>query len=112
MDANIDDFSYLFEKGEKPRNYLKTNRILGFRHAKRYQQSIQNRCKIDARKMHAKSMVNDHPTWELKSIQNLKNIGKNGIRKLMPKFDAKKCIFSPAADFHRFWIDFFGGAGG
>ena len=31
-----------------------------------------------------------HPKWEPQSIQNLKNTGKNGIRKLMPKFDAKK----------------------
>ena len=28
--------------------------------------------------------------WEPKSVQNLKNTGSNGIRKLMPKFDAKK----------------------
>ena len=38
-------------------------------------------------------MENDtkmHPKWEPKSIKNLKNTGKNGIRKLMPKFDAKK----------------------
>ena len=46
MDAKINDFSYLFEKGEEPRNYLKTNRILRFRHAKRCQESIENRCKI------------------------------------------------------------------
>ena len=93
MDAKIDDFSYLFEKGEEPRNYLKTNRILRFRHANRCQESIENRCKIDAIKRHAKSMENYakmDPKWEPKSIQNLKNTGKNGIRKLMPKFDAKK----------------------
>ena len=106
MDAKINDFSYLFEKGEKPRNYLKTNRILGFRHAKRYQKSIKNRCKIDARKRHAKSMENDakmHPKWDTKSIQNLKNTGKNSIRKLMPKFDAKKTHFFSSGGF---WIDF------
>ena len=31
-----------------------------------------------------------HPTWKPTSIQNLKNAGKNCIRALMPKFDAKK----------------------
>ena len=78
MDAQIDDFSYFFEKGEKPRNYLKTNRILGFRHAKRYQKSIQNLCKIDARKTHATSMENNPKMlskWEPISISNLKNTG-------------------------------------
>ena len=54
-----------------------------------------------------------HAKWEPKSIQNMKNTGKNGIRKLMPKFDAKKNQnVSPTALFHRFWIDFLGGAGG
>ena len=61
MDAKINDFSYLFEKGEKPRNYLKTNRILGFRHRKRYQKSIKNQCKIDARKSYAKRPEKRHP---------------------------------------------------
>ena len=116
MDAKINDFSYLFEKGEEPRNYLKTNRILRFRHAKRCQESIENRCKIDVIKRHAKSMGNYakmHPKWEPKSIKNLKNTGKNGIRKLMPKFDAKKNQnVSPTALFHRFWIDFLAVPGG
>ena len=57
MDAEINDFWYLFEKGEKPRNYLKTNRILGFRYAKRHPKSIQNLCKLDAGKRHAKSIL-------------------------------------------------------
>ena len=66
MDAKINDFWYLFEKGEKPRNYLKTNRILGFRHAKRYQKSIQNQCKNDAAKKHANYIENGsklEPKW-------------------------------------------------
>ena len=67
-------------------------------------------------------MENDakmYPKWEPKSIQNLKNTGKNGIRKLMPKFDAKKTylfakktFFFRAADFRRFWIDFLAVPGG
>ena len=116
MDAKINDFWYLFEKGEKPRNYLKTNRILGFRHAKRYQKSIQTPCKIDARKSHAKSMKNDakmHPKWEPKTIQNSKNTGKtaseNWCRNLMPK---KNQNVSPTALFHRFWIEFLAVPGG
>ena len=70
MDAKINDFSYLFEKGEKPRNYLKTNRILGFRHAERYQQSIPNLCKIYAKSMHEKCL---QKAWTimLKCIQNV-----------------------------------------
>ena len=70
MDAKINDFWYLFEKGEKPRNYLKTNRILGFRHAERYQQSIPNLCKIYAKSMHEKCL---QKAWTimLKCIQNV-----------------------------------------
>ena len=65
MDAKINDFWYLFEKGEKPRNSLKTNRFLGFRHAKRYQKSIQ----IDAKSMQEKGM---QKVWKMmpKCIQN------------------------------------------
>ena len=54
-----------------------------------------------------------HLKWEPKSVQNLKNTGKNGIRKLMPKFDAKKNQnSSTTALFHRFWIDFLAVPGG
>ena len=79
MDANIDDFSYFFEKGENARNYLFYNRKRGSRYFKSHEKSVQNLCKIDARKRHAKSMENDtkmHPTWEPKSFKNLKNTGK------------------------------------
>jgi len=96
IDAKINDFSHLFEKGEKPRNYLKTNRILGFRHAKRYQKSIQNRCKIDARKRHAKSVENDdkrEPKWEPKSIKNRKSDGKKTCQKTTSKFEAEQNSF-------------------
>ena len=58
-----------------------------------HEKSIQNRCKIDARKSDAKSMKNDakmEPKWEPKSDQNLKISAKKGIKKLMQKFDAKK----------------------
>ena len=82
MDAEIYDFSCFFEKGENARNYLFYNSFRGSRHLKMHQKSIQNLCKIDARKRHAKSMENDakmHPKWEPKSINNLKNTGKNGI---------------------------------
>ena len=116
MDAKIFDFSCFFEKCENARNYLFYHIKRGSGHLKMHQQSIQNLCKIDARKRHAKSMENDakmHPKWEPKSIQNLKNTGKNGIRKLMPKFDAKKNQnVSRAPDFNRFWIDFSAGPGG
>ena len=107
MDAKINDFSYLFEKGEKPRNYLKTNRILGFRHAKRYQKSIQNLCKIDARKRHAKCMEHDakmHPKWEPKSIKNKKSDGKNACQKKTAKSEAKQirvCEILPVV-----WVPF------
>ena len=59
------------------------------------EKSIENRCKIDARKSDAKSMKNDakkDPKWEPKSDQNLKISTKKGIKKLMQKFDAKKCL--------------------
>ena len=74
--------------------------------SKSHEKTLQNRCKIYARKRHAKSMENDakmHQKWEPKSIQNLKNAGNNGIRKLMPKFYAKKTYFFRA---HRIFIDF------
>ena len=81
-----------------------------------YENSIQNRCKIDARKSDAKSMKNDakmEPKWEPKSDQKLKISEKKGIKKLMQKFDAKKKS-NPniSADFGGFWIDFWGVAGG
>ena len=109
MDAKINVFAFFFNKGENARNYYIYNRKRGSGHAKTHQKSIKNRCKIDAGKRHAKSMKNDakmHPKWEPKSIPNLKNTGINGIRKLMPKFEAKKNQnVSRAPDFHRFWID-------
>ena len=76
---------------------------------------MKNPCKINARKRHAKSMENytkTHPKWEPKSIQILKHTGKNGIRKFMPKFDAKKI---KSGDLPGFSIDFLalpGGKGG
>ena len=57
------------------------------------EKSIKNRCKINARTSDAKNIENDtiiHSKWEPKSIPNLKNTGKNDIRKLMPKFDVKQ----------------------
>ena len=64
--------------------------VLGMQNlSKINEKSMQNRCK----KKVCKSMehyANMHPKWEPKSIQNLNNTRKNGIRKLMPKFDAKK----------------------
>ena len=62
MDAEIYDFSCFFEKGENARNYLFYNSFHGSRHLKMHQKSIQNQCKIDAGKRHAKSMENDAKT--------------------------------------------------
>ena len=69
--AKIFDFSCFFEKGENARNYLFYNIKRGSGHLEMHQKSIQNRCKIDARKRHAKSMENDAkmlPKWKPKSI--------------------------------------------
>ena len=81
-----------------------------------HEKSIQNRCKIDARKSDAKSMKNDakmEPKWEPKSDQNLKISAKKGIKKLMQKFDAKKCWKEENfRDFCGFWRNFWAVAGG
>ena len=93
QNSKINEISYFSEKGWNARNYLFYNRKRGSRYFKSHEKSVQNLCKIDARKRHAKSIENYtkmHPKWEPKSMKNLKNTEKNGIRKLMPKFDAKK----------------------
>ena len=53
MDTNIYEFSYFFEKGENARNYLFYNRKLVSEQVKNEKTIIQNRCKIEARKMDA-----------------------------------------------------------
>ena len=98
IDAKIDENSYFSEKGWNARNYLFYNRKRGSEHLKMHEKSIQNRCKIDARKSDAKSMENDtkmHPKWEPKSIQNLKNTRK----KRYPKIDTE--IWCQKNDFFR-----------
>ena len=75
IDAEIIDFSYFFEKGENARNYLFYNIKRGSGHLKMHQKSIQNRCKIDAGKRHAKSMENDakmQAKWKPRSLEKLK----------------------------------------
>ena len=70
MDAKINDVSCFFEKDENARNYLFYNRKRGSEHIKMQEKSIQNRCKIDARKSDAKNKKNDakmHPKWEPKA---------------------------------------------
>ena len=84
MDAKIFDISCFFEKGENARNYLFYNIKRGSGHLEMHQKSIKIRCKINARKRHAKRMENDanrEPTWEPKSIKNIKNAGKKACRK-------------------------------
>ena len=84
MDADFYDFSCFFEKGEKSRNDCIYKRKRGSGHAKTYQTSIKNRCKIDAGKRHAKSMENDakmEPKWMPKSIKKTKNAGKKACQK-------------------------------
>ena len=94
MENKINENSYFSEKGWNARNYLFYNRKRGFRYLKIIlKKSDKNQYKINTRKRHAKSMENNtkmHTKWESKSIQNLENTLKNDIRKLMPKFDAKK----------------------
>ena len=83
MDAKIFDFSCFFAKGENARNYLFYNIKRGSGHLEMHQKSIQNQCKIDAGKRHAKSMENEakmEPKWEPKSIQNQKKGGKKACR--------------------------------
>jgi hypothetical protein len=50
IDAEIHDFFKCFQKRRKLKNYWLFNRKRGSDNAKRYQQSIENRCKIKARK--------------------------------------------------------------
>ena len=72
MNAEIYDFSCFFEKGENDRNDLFYNRKRGSGHAKTYQTSIKNRCKIDAGKNYAKMIENYakmEPKWEPQSIK-------------------------------------------
>ena len=59
---------------------------------------MQIRCSKKGCKNH-ETCSKMHPKWEPKSIQNLKNAGKNGIRKLMPKFDTKKIKTNQRKDF-------------
>ena len=83
MDAKIGDLSCFFEKGENARNYLFYNIKRGSGHLEMHQKSIQNQCKIDAGKRHAKSMENEakmEPKWEPKSVQNQKKGGKKACR--------------------------------
>ena len=54
MDANINENSYFSEKGYNARNYLFYNRKRGSGHLKSHEKTLQNRCKIYARKSHAK----------------------------------------------------------
>ena len=97
MDAQIYDFSCFFEKGENARNYLFYNIKRGSGHLEMHQKSIQNLCKIDARKRHAKSMENDtkmHPKWEPKSIKNRKSDGKRHAKKQRRNLRPNKTVFS------------------
>ena len=59
MDAEIHDFFECFQKRRKLNNYWFFNRKRGSDHAKRYQQSIENRCKIKARKKATKRSQNE-----------------------------------------------------
>ena len=47
-----------FEKSENARNYVFYNRKRSSGHLEMHHKSIQNECKIDAGKRHAKSMEN------------------------------------------------------
>ena len=78
-------FDTYSKKAKSHETIKQTNRILGFRHGK----CIKNQSKIYAKSMQEKGM---QKVWKLmpKCIQHLKHIGKNGIRRLMPKFDTKK----------------------
>ena len=59
MDAEIHDLFECFQKRRKLNNYWFFNRKRGSDHAKRYQQSIENRCKIKARKKGTKRSQNE-----------------------------------------------------
>ena len=87
MDAKINDLSYLFEKGEKPRNYLKTNRI----YVSGMQKGVKNQSKIYAKSMQEKGM---QKVWKImpKRIQNgSQNPCKirKMLEKRLPKIDAE-----------------------
>ena len=56
MDAEINDCSQLFEKGENAPDPLFSNEKRGAGHANSDQKCIKNQCKIDAGKSHAKMM--------------------------------------------------------
>ena len=84
MDAKINEKSYFSEKGCNARNYLFYNRKRGSGHLKMHENSIQNRCKIDARKSYAKSMENDakiEAKWRPRSLENPK-ICEKGMAKI------------------------------
>ena len=75
MDTKIDTFSNFSEKGCNARNYLFYNRKRGSGHLKMNENSIHNRCKIDARKSYAKSMENYakmEAKWRPRSLENPK----------------------------------------
>ena len=59
MDAEIHDFLECFQKRRKLKHYWFFNGKRGSDHAKRYQQSIENRCKIKARKKATKRSQNE-----------------------------------------------------
>ena len=70
-----------------------------------HEKSIQNRCKIDARKSDAKSMENDakmEAEWSPTSLENLKICEQNACQKLMLKFGAEK---KANADFEITFLD-------
>ena len=72
IDAEIIDFSYFFEKGENAPDPVFSYIIRGSGYLKLHQKPIQNRCKIDAGKRHAKSMENDakmEAKWDPKTMQ-------------------------------------------
>ena len=84
MAAKIVDFSCFFEKRENVRNYLFYNRKRSSGHLKSHEKTLQNRCKIYARKSHAKSMENyakREPKWEQKSVKKHKDAGKKACQK-------------------------------
>ena len=82
MDTKIDNFSNFSEKGWNARNYLFYNRKRGSEHLKMHEKSIQNRCKIDARKSYAKSMedcTKIEAKWRPRSLKNPKICEKRHV---------------------------------
>ena len=68
-DTKMDEKSYFSEKAWNARNCLFYNRKPGSGYLKNHEKSVQNLCKIDVRKRHAKSMESDtkmHPKWKPK----------------------------------------------